>query len=60
MSSPVVSTLINTFTYLTFTQIDLLKMRTYGVKKPLEEKEEKIQKLLEENKRYYPTTKNGK
>jgi hypothetical protein len=35
-------------------------MRTYGVKKPLDEKEEKIQKLLEENKRYYPTVKNGK
>lgn len=34
-------------------------MWTYGSKKPLDEKEEKIQKLLEENKRYYPTTKNG-
>lgn len=41
-------------------QIDPLKFRTYGVKRPLDEKEEKIQRLLDENKRYYPTTKNGK
>lgn len=34
-------------------------MRTYGIKKPLDAKEEHIQKLLEENKRYYPTTKKG-
>lgn len=32
-------------------------MYTYGVKKPLDAKEERIQKLLDENKRYYPTTK---
>lgn len=35
-------------------------MWTYGPKKNLEEKEEKLQKLFEDNKRYYPTSKNGK
>lgn len=35
-------------------------MYAYGQKKPLEAKEEKLQKLLEENKRYYPMAKNGK
>eukprot|EP00347_Sterkiella_histriomuscorum_P007113 403350214 len=39
--------------------IDPFKFKTYGVKRPLDEKEEKIQKLLEDNKRYYPTAKNG-
>ncbi|CDW82191.1 UNKNOWN [Stylonychia lemnae] len=39
--------------------IDPFKLRTYGLKKPLDEKEDKINKLLEENKRYYPTVKNG-
>ncbi|CDW77903.1 UNKNOWN [Stylonychia lemnae] len=35
-------------------QIDPFKLRTYGIKKPIDMKEEKIQKLMEENKRYYP------
>jgi hypothetical protein len=35
-------------------------MYTYCIKKPLDAKEEKIQKLLEDNKRYYPKGKNGK
>ncbi len=39
--------------------MDPLKLRTQGIKKPLNEKEEKIQRLLEENKRYYPKGKNG-
>jgi len=30
------------------------------VKKPLEEKEEKIQALYDQNKRYYPKLRNGK
>ncbi len=41
-------------------QIDPFKVRTYGEKKPLDAKEERIQKLLEENKRYYPIQKDGK
>jgi hypothetical protein len=41
-------------------QVDPLKLRTYGVKKPFEEKEVKIQQLYEQNKRYYPTMRNGK
>jgi hypothetical protein len=36
-----------------------LKLRTYGVKKPLEEKQNKIKQLYEQDKRYYPTSKGG-
>jgi len=36
-------------------------LKTYGIKKPVDMKEDKIQKLLDENKRYYPINhKNGK
>eukprot|EP00347_Sterkiella_histriomuscorum_P005753 403355400 len=38
---------------------DPFKLRTYGVKKPLDLKEDKIQKLLDDNKRYYPINRNG-
>lgn len=34
--------------------VDPLKFHTYGVKKPLTEKEAKVQQLYQENKRYYP------
>jgi hypothetical protein len=39
--------------------IDPLKMRALGVKKPLEEKKEKIEGLQDEFKRYYPVDKHG-
>jgi hypothetical protein len=39
--------------------VDPLKLRTYGVKKPLDQKEEKIQQLYDQNKRYYPKLRNG-
>jgi hypothetical protein len=35
--------------------MDPLKM-VYGVKKPLEEKQQSIQALYEQQKRYYPVT----
>ena len=36
--------------------VDPLKLRSYGIKRPLEEKQEKIQKLVDDHKRYYPKT----
>lgn len=39
--------------------IDPLRIHTYGVKKPLEEKKEKIEKLHEQNQRYYPKDQKG-
>ena len=39
--------------------VDPLKLRTYGVKKAFEEKEQKIKDLHEHNKRYYPTGNRG-
>ncbi len=39
--------------------VDTLKFRSYGVKHPLEQKEQKIQELLEHNKRYYPLDAKG-
>jgi archaellum component FlaC len=39
--------------------MDPLKLRAMGVKKPLEDKKEKIEHLQEEYKRYYPVDKNG-
>ena len=41
-------------------QVDPLKYNAYGVKKPLGEKQEKIEQLEQEGKRYYPKLKNGK
>ena len=38
--------------------MDPLKM-AYGVKKPLDQKTEKISNLLDNQKRYYPTNQNG-
>jgi hypothetical protein len=34
-------------------------MRTYGVKKPLEEKKDKIDTLKEDYQRYYPVDRHG-
>lgn len=34
--------------------IDTLKLRSFGVKKGEQEKKDKIQQLLDDNKRYYP------
>ena len=39
--------------------IDPLKLGTYGVKRPLEEKAEKIRMLEENHKRYYPVDNHG-
>eukprot|EP00347_Sterkiella_histriomuscorum_P016860 403351572 len=39
--------------------IDPLKFRSFGVKRPLDEKQQKINDLLESNKRYYPTDTKG-
>jgi hypothetical protein len=36
-----------------------LKFRSFGVKKPLDEKQEKINQLMDANKRYYPTDHRG-
>jgi len=36
-----------------------LKFRAFGVKRPLDEKQEKINNLLEQSKRYYPTDQKG-
>ena len=38
--------------------MDPLKM-AYGVKKPLDQKEERIKELKDNNKRYYPVDKHG-
>ena len=40
-------------------QIDPLKFRAFGVKRPMDEKQAKINELLENNKRYYPTDGKG-
>ena len=40
--------------------VDPLKLRTYGVKKGLTEKEQKIKELYDQNRRYYPTNNKGK
>ena len=39
--------------------VDPLKLRTYGVKKGFEEKEQKIKDLHDHHKRYYPTNNRG-
>ena len=39
--------------------MDPLKMHTAGVKKPMQEKEEKIQNLYNNQERYYPTDPKG-
>ena len=39
--------------------IDPLKMHAYSVKKPLDNKSEKINQLYEEQKRYYPVDRQG-
>ena len=39
--------------------VDPLKLRTYGVKKGLNEKEQKIKDLYDQNRRYYPTNNKG-
>lgn len=36
-----------------------MKLRAFGVKNPLQAKQEKITQLLENNKRYYPTDGRG-
>jgi hypothetical protein len=36
-----------------------LKFRAFGVKKALEHKQDKIQSLVENNQRYYPTDQKG-
>mgnify|MGYP006933480217 CR=1 FL=1 len=41
-------------------QVDPLKYNAYGVKKPLGEKQDKIEQLELDGKRYYPKLKNGK
>jgi len=35
-------------------QIDTLKLHTFGVKKPMQDKQEKINGLADLNRRYYP------
>ena len=39
--------------------MDPLKMHTAGVKKPMQEKEGKIQNLYDNQERYYPTDPKG-
>lgn len=39
--------------------VDPLKVHTFGVKRPLEEKKSEIDALYENNKRYYPKDKKG-
>lgn len=39
--------------------VDPLRVHTYGVKRPLEEKKGEIEKLYKDHKRYYPTDKKG-
>ena len=39
--------------------VDPLKFRSFGVKKGLDLKQDKIQQLHEESKRYYPTDGKG-
>ena len=40
-------------------QTDTLKFHSYGIKKPYENKQENIKNLYENQKRYYPVTKEG-
>jgi len=40
--------------------VDPLKVRTWGVKRPLDEKMPEIQQELQEGKRYYPESSNHK
>ena len=42
-----------------FLQVDPLKFHTYGIKKPIEQKQESIQNLYDQQKRYYPIDKHG-
>jgi hypothetical protein len=44
---------------MTTNVMDPLKLRAMGVKKPLEDKKDKIESLQEDYKRYYPVDKNG-
>ena len=37
-----------------------MKLGSYGVKKPFEEKSQKIEELINNNMRYYPVLRNGK
>lgn len=39
--------------------VDPLKVHTFGVKRPLEEKKHEIEELYKQHKRYYPTDKTG-
>ena len=39
--------------------VDPLKMHAYSVKKPLDNKSDKIQQLYDEQKRYYPVDREG-
>jgi disulfide oxidoreductase YuzD len=39
--------------------VDPLKYKSYGVKKPFEEKQQKYIEKIEQNKRIYPTNKQG-
>jgi hypothetical protein len=39
--------------------VDPLRIHTYGVKRPLEEKKGEIDELYRNNKRYYPKDKSG-
>lgn len=44
---------------MTTNVMDPLKLRALGVKKPLEDKKDRIESMQEEYKRYYPVDKNG-
>jgi hypothetical protein len=39
--------------------VDPLKVHTFGVKRPLDEKKQEIDELYANNKRYYPKDKKG-
>ena len=45
---------INLISICFYLQVDPLKFHTYGVKKPIEQKQENIQQLYNDQKRYYP------
>ena len=40
-------------------QVDPLKFHTYSLKKPMADKEQKIQELYNQQKRYYPIDRHG-
>jgi hypothetical protein len=48
------------YIHLIIVQVDPLKLNTYGVKKPFEDKAEKIKDLINSNNRYYPVDRSGK